>query len=165
MCNASYLYNYIEIFHNSLISFFSLLTTVITVKWMKRERLCWKASGLPSKFKMFIFFFLFCFEGTLQQTKCAATHQRGRKSLKKSIQKYNKIVLFDIPLILVRPCDSRPTDIQSVWLLSLLLNPPSLHNLRVSQRNQTWVHTKSSLSPLWSLTENTVICLSFSGHI
>lgn len=32
MCNASYLYNYIEISHNSLISFFSLLTTVITVK-------------------------------------------------------------------------------------------------------------------------------------
>lgn len=50
----------------------------------------------------FFFFCIFLVEGTLQQTKCAATHQRGRKSLKKSIQKYNKIVLFDIPLILVR---------------------------------------------------------------
>lgn len=33
VCNASYLYNYIEISHNYLISFFlPLLTTVITVK-------------------------------------------------------------------------------------------------------------------------------------
>lgn len=38
MCKASYLYNYIEISDNSLISFFSLfLTTVITVKWKKKR--------------------------------------------------------------------------------------------------------------------------------
>lgn len=95
VCNASYLYNYIEISRNSLISFFlPLLTTVITVKRKKKRTAMLESirSIIPSwkLFKMwgfFLFFFLsfFFIEGTPQQTKCAATHQRGRKSFKKSI--------------------------------------------------------------------------------
>lgn len=39
MCNASYLYSYIEISRNSLISFFlPLLTTGITVKIKERNK-------------------------------------------------------------------------------------------------------------------------------
>lgn len=95
MCNASYLYNYIEISHNSLISFFLPLNNCYYSKMNEKETAMLKS--IRNSFKvqnLSLFFCLFCFEGTLQQTKCAATHQRGRKSLKKSIQKYNKIVLL-----------------------------------------------------------------------
>lgn len=98
MCKASYLYSYIEICHNSLISlFFSLLTNIITVNKIGDQKKkqhsilhgnCPKCNGVGIFLSLtfsfyFIFLLFFYIEGTLQQTTCAPTHQKRKKIFQK----------------------------------------------------------------------------------